>query len=713
MKLEKYLTLTALLLAGFSYSNAQRSLEEMKAIAIREFTMTQQVTKGVQSPSSVPELSVAMNSPELAVFNKSDGGWVMVSANGGTVSDVLAYSLDGRFDWESAPDNIRDWIEGYEEQIRSLSGISTPVSAAIWHGKVVVGPLVQSKWSQDSPYNNLCPMDSSYSLNGWKYQRSVVGCVATAMAQIMNYWEWPVRGTGSHSDLSDWTVTADFGTYYDWDNILDAYSLLHPYNSTQSDAVAKLCYDCGVAVDMMYSSSGSGALTDDVPSALCAYFGYSTDARFIIRDDYQGDWDALIKGELNARRPVLYCGRTPDSGHAFICDGYDDKDYYHFNFGWGGDSDGYYKLSAINTSLTSRYNDYHHVVVGIHPSGESDKAVWKDGLCFMRTGEHEAVLLAVDGNGTLERLATPEYVVINSDTCLIRIEAEQFMNNPVLCEVSLSGVESIGSTCFEDCSRLKSLNLGDELKSVTSHSFSYCFELDTITFGKSLKKIEQWAFYGCESLRHLVFSDNIEIIEDHAFSYIDSLKTLRLSKSLESIGDWAFDDCKSLQSIDFGESLSEIGTWAFSYCKSLENLSFPNSLCKIDVYAFIGCDSLRTVHFGSGLETIGNHAFAQCPLLDTVYCMAPEPPVCTDGADAFWQSHDLATATLYVPDGCVAKYSTAPGWCEFGSILEYDQTSVDEVQAKPRKAPAYNLMGQPVDGVYHGIVIQEGHKFLR
>ena len=275
-------------------------------------------------------------------------------------------------------------------------------------GNAVVGPLIQTQWDQESPYWNLCP--------GTGRNKAYVGCVATAMAQVMKFWEWPVTGTGSHSykpldpnnpvdDFGNYnystrytqTLSANFGeTTYDWSNMLDRYT--GTATSAQKEAVATLMYHCGVATEMMYGNDadgGSGTFTVNygdwedpgcAQNAFVNYFRYKKEGlTAYVRDGYtyhrteyykkwnDDDWTAMIKEELDKRRPILYGGASEEGGHSFICDGYDDAGYFHFNWGWSGDNDGYFLLSRLKPGSGgaggggSDFSEDQDVIIGIVP----------------------------------------------------------------------------------------------------------------------------------------------------------------------------------------------------------------------------------------------------------------------------------------------------------------------------------------------------------
>lgn len=283
------------------------------------------------------------------VFN-FDGGFVVVSADD-CYHPILGYSDHGNFDYDNAPDGLLFMLGEVNREIAQCVAEALPMTSDIacqWKnletsgvmnpGKNValVGPLVQTKWDQGAPYNMYVP-------NGWP-----TGCVATAMAQLMKYWEWPVQGTGEHSyQWMGQTLTANFGeTTYDWANMINVYSVgaITPENR---EAVALLMSHCGISVDMMYASDGSGAFSPDVPIAINNYFSYSDQATFINKGGYTYDeWVALLKSNLDQHIPLYYSGQGDDGGHAFICHGYDNDGLFYFNWGWGGSSDGWFLIDG-------------------------------------------------------------------------------------------------------------------------------------------------------------------------------------------------------------------------------------------------------------------------------------------------------------------------------------------------------------------------------
>lgn len=292
--------------------------------------------------------------PSFHVFNGTGGGFVIVSACDLT-SPILGYSETGSFDAENLPDGLAYFLNGYgqsvdfaEEHLKKADFVIAQEWANLERcGKtqteksVVVPPLIATHWDQDCFYNAACPKDNDGPC-GCAY----AGCVATSMAQVMKYWSHPEHGTGEHSynSVLYGTLYANFGqTTYHWDEMPES---LHDYNSD----LANIMYHCGVSVDMNYGSMASGALHQSIPSAMTAYFGYST-SHNLLRNDYSYNaWTTMMRDALDMGIPILYAGTDGGSmGHSFICDGYDDNGLFHINWSWGGALDGWFSIDNLQT----------------------------------------------------------------------------------------------------------------------------------------------------------------------------------------------------------------------------------------------------------------------------------------------------------------------------------------------------------------------------
>ena len=380
------------------------------------------------------------------IFEKSDGdGFVIVAADD-RVQPILGYSVNGKLD-QRMPVNAKSFLQGYEDFILGCvraQVAATPDIKAEWTRlsdtvstfvpytmekagfapipklqarAVGIGPLLTTTWNQSPLYNTYCPYDTAHS------QLTVTGCVATAMAQVMKYWNYPRTGVGKNAYYctSHDTLRADFGsTTYDWENMPS--SLTASSTSAQLHAVALLSYHCGVAVNMQYdiaSTGGSSAyMVGNAPSAehaLKNFFAYKSSLRSVLRASCSDSlWHALLDAELNAARPVLYSGTNNSGGHAFVCDGYDASGYYHFNWGWGGHYDGYFATDALNPqgggvggNNSNTYNLNQSMLIGIEPDNSMMKVVPAelDAPCegvsirvAVRTADSNSAPWSVSGN---------------------------------------------------------------------------------------------------------------------------------------------------------------------------------------------------------------------------------------------------------------------------------------------------------------------------
>ena len=335
---------------------------------------------------------------EFYVFTlRAEGGFILIAADD-CVLPVLGYSETSTFPVRDMPAHVKDWMDVYEEQIAfyrerygELDHGGSPEVRKQWDNlengvaplppmATAVSPLVTTQWNQSPYYNNLCPYDNTYN------ERTVTGCVATAAAQIMKFWSHPATGYGSHSyTLSTYgTQSANFGaTTYNWSSM--PTSLSGSSSTAQVNAVATLMYHFGVAVEMEYGPSatgGSGALsgstnlsTAAANNAFFSYFKYKPTLHYELKANYtEAQWSALLQADLNSGHPILYSGRDPSGGHAFVCDGYNNQGQFHFNWGWGGSYDGYYTMGDLHPGTggtggnsTYTFNLSNSAILGIEP----------------------------------------------------------------------------------------------------------------------------------------------------------------------------------------------------------------------------------------------------------------------------------------------------------------------------------------------------------
>lgn len=361
-------------LFGALYLNAQSvDAETAQSVALHFFNSRN--TQTTTEMRRVPGVEAA-----YYIFEPVNGeGFVMVSSER-SLTPILAYSLTQKFDLDGAPANLKSWLGNYTQQIQFaaqnrlrpnrerneqwtslLAGTQTELRSAR------VGPLLTTKWGQSPLYNRLCPVNTMG-------QQAVTGCVATAMAQIMKYWNYPLVGYGvavaddtDGSDGISGVFSANIGeTLYHWSDMPNVV------NAGQWSAIAQLMRDAGISVNMNYGTGESGAYSANVPAAMHNYFRYSQ-SPLLSRENYQKqEWEDMLRNSISNGIPVYYAGRDIDdagkviASHAWVCDGYE-SDYFHMNWGWdGADQDTWFSLDFL--AVQGNLFDYNQrAIFGLTP----------------------------------------------------------------------------------------------------------------------------------------------------------------------------------------------------------------------------------------------------------------------------------------------------------------------------------------------------------
>jgi len=309
------------------------------------------------------------------IFNIDPQGYIIVSADDAAIP-VLAYSFETGYNAENAAPQFTAWMNQCADQIRfAVSGKISRSGhvSGLWDHLLTLNekkliplkdqrsvvPFIYSNWDQGALYNEMCPADAA-GPGGHVY----AGCVPTAMGQIMYYYRWPDHGTGSYTDIDPvyGSLHANFDTtWYQWDNMKNSITKSNP-------GIAELLYHLGVSCDLVYGPAGSGMYNHKSAYALKTFFKYSPETRYIFRDSTNLNWDSIIVAHLDRKMPLYYAGwSVPNiNGHAFVCDGYQGGDYFHFNFGWSGNSNGYFYTDSIVTGSGS-FNLAQELIVNIFP----------------------------------------------------------------------------------------------------------------------------------------------------------------------------------------------------------------------------------------------------------------------------------------------------------------------------------------------------------
>lgn len=610
-----------------------------------------------KAPRQEPKMEIAGILKGLYIFNdEANGGYVVVSGEE-RLPAILGYSLSGSYNDDNAPDNLKSWLDMYAGQVAYLqSHPNARATEADALQRASIAPLLKCFWGQGEPFNNQCPM-----VDG---QKTVTGCVATAMAQVMYYWKWPKQTLQTIPEYTTRTkkinVPAIPVTTIDWDNMLPVYENGN-YTQQQADAVAKLMKLCGAALKMDYNVFQS-SIGNFMGERLCQYFDYDDDYENLDRYELNlsnEKWDQIIYDELAAGRPVPYDGVRVNeggsyTGHAFVVDGYDKDGYFHVNFGYGPSAEGYYLLTDI-----AGYNEGQGCYVGLRPANHEEPKAYavldngtltfyydldfkqRQGTVYMPLKEHrwrsdaekitKAVFHPSFANVTLNR----HNVFFAECKNLKTIEGLEYLNTSAsknmegmfcLCsalkEIDLSHFDTRNVTnmigIFSGCSSLTSLDLRHfNTENVTDMRdlFANCSSLTSLDLsGFDTQKVREmsYMFTGCSSLKNInlshVSAENVETMTG-MFSGCTSLTSLDLSgfvtNSLTST-DYMFCDCSSLKSLNVSNfnttHVTKMGEM-FSNCSSLTvlDLSSFNTENVTDMYnMFENCESLETIYAGDG-----------------------------------------------------------------------------------------------------------------
>lgn len=337
------------------------------------------------------------------VYNVSDKGFVIISADDRVVP-ILGYSNESSFNPNQIPPSLSEILTQYQQTIEYVIKNNIAASEEItvsWQNlkngiaiyqkatQTTVEPLIKTNWSQSKPYNNNCPYDNSQN------KRCVTGCVATAMAQVIYFWKSPAHGYGSHyyTHSTYGTLSADFkNTTYEYDSMQLCYA-----DSTiivGQDEIATLMYHCGVSVNMNYGVDASGAQLieneygiNNAERALHNYFGFYEAYGRYKSDFSESEWINMLKNNLDSSQPIVYAGSNIGS-HAFVCDGYDENNYFHFNWGWNGHYNGYFLLTDISPADCD-FSGNQQAIFNI-----------KKSSLRLHTDSHNIIYVTLEGSGT-------------------------------------------------------------------------------------------------------------------------------------------------------------------------------------------------------------------------------------------------------------------------------------------------------------------------
>ena len=582
----------------------------------------------------------------FTVMGYNNGGFVIVS-NDDLLPAVIAYS-NTVFDKNTSNAGFKWYLSAVEEAINGIVKAGKPrTMIAPDQSKYAakIPSFVTSIWGQEKPYNNLCPEGTTSGTGSWQGYgstgRTVTGCVATAMAQIMYYNRWPEKGTGgTHSvyvkqaNGTKKIVTVNYEeSFYDYANMIDSYK--GHYSKEQGDAVAKLMLDCGVAADMNYATDGSGTYTENAARGLRRNFGYPETTQMLKRRRYSEQaWMDIIYNEINERRAILYTGvDNKNGGHAFVLSGYDETGKVWINWGWDGASDGFYDIALLNPK-SYKFSEDQDMIIGIE--GEKTETLQDT--------------ITVDTPGRLQELIADS---IKSKISSLKINGK--INSTDLRTIrQIAGNNPDGTI---QRSSLVSLDLSDAV--IVSGGDPYLVD-DKRQLTTNDNEIPERAFFNCKSIRKLILPKSTMTIGDGAFGKLGRLDSISIPTGDDK--NYIFDG-QTLMTKDSKEIIAVMPN-------NKGDFNVAKGITKIHNYGFSGCSKLTKIVLPNTITTIGDEVFSGNNSLGIIRLYSKEVPVL--GHNAFTDI-SKSEIKLQIPSGTKNHYKRNAQWKDF-DIVEFGTT---------------------------------------
>ena len=621
------------------------------------------VSKSNLKSTSLKKENIQFSKAEVIIENKdtllyilndtSNKGFVIVSADT-RVMPIIGYSLDGNLDESNQSPAFTEWMANIKHEIAQIKSDNLPSEKGIitaWNdllnlksGSISsVAPLLKTTWDQGCYYNEQCPSEAN---NPGICNHVPIGCTITAMAQIMKYWNYPTIGTGSYSYTHPvyGKLSADFGaTNYLW-------SQMPAHLTGPNSEIAKLMFHCGVSDNIDYSLAGSSASTEGAAEALSKYFLYSKNYKHIYGKRYKiEDWVNLLKLELESHRPILYAGNSGCIGHAFVCDGYQNGNYFHFNWGWGGNADGYYFIGDLNPigthynlmqeaiinicpdKLPQGYNGFslttNALQVGVNKATITVKAISSVNWTVSKNQSWITTNVNSGSSGTTAiELAFDENISSKTRTAILTFSTAEYgaqtitFTQPAKVSVKAGGLHDV---LFGELDKTPSLTLTgtidvrdfktmrDEMPLLEEIDLSnvsiLAYTGQDGTDGNKLKTYEAntiptYAFnYNFDfmdsipSILHkIIFPLTATTIDNYAFRRCNGFKSIEIPATIENIGHLVFSDSQFLTYIKISSSVKSIGANIFENCLALQEIDVDTNNSNYSSYEGVLYDKQQT-----------------------------------------------------------------------------------------------------------------------
>ena len=614
-----------------------RDLPRMKATA--------RAAMSAMQPTAVAETEVKelRALPHCSLLGRADGGgFAVVSADGRQLLGVSASrSSEGSnpaFEW---------WLQAVDEALARSQGRAARVpdyNSLRPNPKrfpISVAPMLTTHWGQQDPYNRLCPYDTL------KQERTAVGCVATSMAQVLNYYKTPDHGVGTrtayypYQDETGQSVTVDFSQVtFRWDLLDVANFKTDPYTDEQAEAISTLLVHMSVAADMRF---GCEDVNGSATTAAAAVEGFRThllqpEAQVVYRDSYDDEaWLDMVFGEISTGHPVIYGGQAFSGGHSFILNGYDRNGLVYVNWGWNGDDEGYYNINLLNPGGTA-FSERQDMIIGLQPT-----------------------------------------------------HYDQLEAHVQLSQAGMLGEQLAATTLTERCALtisgpMNEADFSDLRTAVTAHRIS-TLDLSQAAFDV----LPERALYGCAELKSLLLpAAGLRHIGDGALGDLRYLESIALTAAPDA--DFVVDG-----QMVFNAAKTEL----ISVLPTAEGeLVVPSSVAGIHPYAFSGCVLLTRIELPATVTSLSTETFRDCYWLETLKVRS-KSVISLSGYDIF-DGIDKQVCTLYVPSGLKTTYARRAQWKDFLSIEEFGTTvkanNAVRTEGQPNPDFGYSIAGDPITG---------------
>lgn len=599
--------------------------------------------RSVRAVATNPQL---IKLPAYYIFNADDNnGFVIVSGDSRTKS-ILGYSDRGSFNPENMPTQLTWLLNEYQKVVESLPAESPAPRQKVTRSEDQP-PLLSTQWGQDAPYNDKCPIVYG--------TRAKTGCVATAMAQIINY----EKKSNHVPEIPDYLCEVYMPPLPEYDFDL---------GNLDNEGIATLMLYCGQSVKMGYGAEESGAAPQDVPDALRSYFGWEQGVRVMDRGEYNDDhWNRMVKEEIAAGHPLFYSAVSETSGwHAFVIDGIA-EDLFHVNWGWDGYMDGYFSFQPFADDNKSEFVNMQWMVTTRDDDPSADIITYGttiNGINYQLNDDLTAAVLPLkDGEKYRGELVIPSYVDYEGQTYRVNyFGPNAFAKCEHLEAISIPAtIEGQEWRIFEGCINLHKVNVED---------MTAFIKLDIAGWWTGSPLWEGADLYlNGELVKDLVIPEGIEEVGYCKFAHCTSIESITMPSTMKVTGLYSFANCPNLKRVDMlHSSLETLGDMSFVNDVSIEEIILPSTL--------------KTMKW----QAIGEENGPGCVKLRKIVSLATTPPWSVDGNTFAELQH--SDAMVYVPDESVEEYRNAKEWCNF-----LDLHPLSEEKPLPETAAIVSDMG--------------------